>query len=75
VTDLIDYLSRLVLEQSALSLVEDSLREHPNLLTIEDFLQFPDWAQAWGFADEVIKRAGELAHHYDVFVRSPRWQR
>lgn len=73
--ELIDYLSRLVLKESALSKVESSLHDHPNLLTIEDFLQYQDWSEAWGFTQEVTVRALKLVNHYDIYVGFQRWQR
>lgn len=73
--DLISYLSRLVLKGSALSQVESSLKAYPNLLTIEDFIQYPDWAEAWGFDEEVIQRAATVSQHYNILVGFARWVR
>lgn len=74
-SDLIGYLSRLVLKESARLKVESSLKDHLNLLTMEDFLQYTDWAKSWGFSEEVMDRAAKLAHHYDLFVGFRRWER
>ncbi|MCY0864216.1 MAG: hypothetical protein OWQ57_04665 [Sulfobacillus sp.] len=73
--DLITYLTNLVRKNAAQAIVSEAIRRYPKLLTIEDFLQYDDWALGWGFSRSVVDEARVAVRRYDRQAGHVRWER
>ncbi|AEJ38261.1 hypothetical protein TPY_0033 [Sulfobacillus acidophilus TPY] len=73
--DLITNLTNLVRNNTAQAVVSEAIQRYPKLLTIEDFLQYDDWALAWGFSCSVADQARLAVRRYDRQAGHVRWER
>jgi hypothetical protein len=65
--------ARLVTSQDALSSLYSAVSQHPNLLTLEDFIA--KYGEEWGFTEEVIDQAEQRSRLFDEIANRQRFLR
>lgn len=73
--ELVEYLSNLVVTRKAQDWVGESVKRLQEVLTIEDYLQYGDLAQRWGFSRQVSEAAREAVRYYNKMAQGERWIR
>lgn len=72
---LVEYLSDLVVTRRAEQWVGESVERLQEVLTIEDYLQYDDLAQRWGFDRQVSEASREAVRYYNKMAHGERWIR
>ncbi len=69
--DLVRVCTNLVRKDKALSDLFNAFLEHPNLLTIEDFIAV--YGEQWGFEPDIIEKASGRVSMFNEIVKHQRY--